>query len=112
MTIPVQLVSGAEAYGQKLTHRYEFFQGAWFLDVRLGFPWVPKVLGKPENKRLARSLLRRVVEECPGTKSVNRFDITPNKTTRTWDIEFEAEHDGGALVDESQFFISVNAGGN
>lgn len=87
---------------QRISARFKFFLGEWFLDKRKGVPYYRDVFVKNPNRPLIRSLFLRVLKTTPGVLSVAKFAMTYNERTRELSSEFEAIVEGGE--------ISVTAG--
>lgn len=93
IAIPIQFITEREAIAQKLGHRFQFFKGEWHLNVLEGLAWFQYILGKTDNKVLARWLLRETIVKCPGISSVKNFNIVEKEKDsegRKWELMFEA----------------------
>ncbi len=60
---------GAEV-AQRLTVRFNFFLGEWFLDTTEGTPWFQRVLVKAPSDRVIRTVLTNVIVATEGVASI------------------------------------------
>lgn len=82
LAIPFALITGLDAYRQRLTHRFEMGLGEWFLDLRIGAPWYEYVFLKNPDRRIITTVLRQIVESTPGTLRINKLNFTIDGATR------------------------------
>lgn len=87
LAVPFALITGRDAYAQRLKNRFRFFLGEWFLDQRQGVPYYQRVLGKPIDERVVRTVLIQVIESCPGTNRIERIDFDFDGKTRRLTID-------------------------
>lgn len=82
---------------QRLTVRFNFFLGEWFLDASEGTPWYQRILQKSPEDRVIRAVIRQVIEGCEGVSNMRSlaYDITRD---RRLIVSFTAQ-----LVDGSTF---------
>ncbi len=104
---PIELVTGADAVVQRLWIRFHFWLGAWFLDQRLGIPWIEQIYVKAPNENLVTSILRRVVAECAGVASVKRFVCTFDYPARRLSVEFETVLTTRQILTVAPFILSA-----
>lgn len=76
LAVPVTILRGADALAQRLTVRYKFFLGEWFLDTRQGIPYFRDILVKNPNLSLIQSVFRRATLLTPGVLAIRRFGTT------------------------------------
>lgn len=76
LAVPVRILKGAEALAQRLTVRYKFFLGEWFLDTRQGIPYFRDILVKNPNLSLIQSIFRRATLLTPGVLAIRSFGTT------------------------------------
>jgi hypothetical protein len=91
-------VEGIQQIRQRLSSRFQFFAGEWFLDLRQGIPMYRDVFLKNPRSPVIRSLLRRVVLTTPGVLACPRFDLVLDAPSRRAAATFEAVCDGGRIV--------------
>lgn len=77
-----RFIRGPELLGMKIGARLRFFQAEWFLDQRLGVPYRRRIFRKGVSAQEARFVLRQVVAETPGVRSVDRFSVEPGARAR------------------------------
>lgn len=93
------LLTGIQSRRQKLSQRFKFFLGEWFLDQRQGVPYFRHVFVKNPNLDVIRRLFRKVVLSVDGVTSVPRFELRYEPQERKLFFEFEAVfEDGEKLV--------------
>lgn len=85
------------AAAQKLTNRFRFFKGEWFLDVTQGFPYWDFFTGKNPDPRVLKQLLTKVVLSVPPVVSIKKLDLTilPNRQAT---VDFAAVTDEGKVI--------------
>lgn len=67
-----------------LNNGLQLGQGSWFLDERVGFPWIQRVLGlKDPNLDVLRPLFTNFFLKSPGIAEVLQFDLSFDAATRT-----------------------------
>lgn len=102
LALPVQLITGADCVAQRLRIRLRFWLGEWFLDQRLGIPYVRSVLVKNPDLVLIRSIFRRVILSTPGVARLDSLVLTHDRAGRRLVIEdFRA-----TFVDGSAFQLT------
>ena len=87
----LRLVTGAEEIAQKLKVRYGFFFGEWFLDTRLGVPYIQQLMEKGITDQVLRMQLQHVALTCPGVDSITEWTATRDATLRSVSIRFVAK---------------------
>lgn len=95
---------------QKLSVRFRFFLGEWFLDLRQGVPYYRDVFVKNPNLDLIRSLFIRVVRETPGVLDVPTFSLAYDPEQRRLSFDFEALVDGGEITvkpEDADFVVNL-----
>lgn len=107
------LLTGPAYIRQKLSSRFQFFLGEWFLDTRQGVPYYQVVLGqKQPNLDVIASLFRRLILGCPGVKSLVRFKLNYDEAARKLSFDFQAKVDGGEVVvaaNDNDFILDLPA---
>ena len=107
LVIPVTILRGAPACIQKLRQRLRFWKGEYFLDTRLGVPWRERILRKNPDLNLVNAILRRVIYETPGVRSVDSFQSTLGKD-RALSVNFGATlKDGSTVIAQAEPLIIV-----
>lgn len=91
MAIPPAYVRGADAVCQWLSLAYTVWLGEWFLDQRIGVPYIQKIFVKNPSLPLIERIYRRATLKCPGIVKVNKFSMAVDFPTRTLEVtELEA----------------------
>lgn len=98
LALPVRLAEGPEAVAQKVRARLRFFLGEWFLDRRLGVPYLTKILVKNPNLSLVSSIYRRVIRQTPGIHSVEYVRVRLDRPNRIAYVTFAAKTSEGARI--------------
>jgi hypothetical protein len=101
----IALVTGAAEIAQKLKVRYRFFLGEWYLDTRLGVPWIQTIFATGTPDELVRSKLMEVAVKCPGVASVEEFTYTRDRTRRQLVVTFQARSMTGERIRFDEEFI-------
>lgn len=99
----LQMVSGADYIRQKIETRLKFWQGEWFLDRRLGFPWLQRVLGRrdPPVDPLVRSAILSIIDVV----SVQSLTINFDNRTRAYSLSYAVVSTDGTVVSGGIPFI-------
>jgi hypothetical protein len=85
----LQVVSSvALITAQKLTNRFQFFLGEWFVDTRQGVPYFQQVFLKNPNLSAIGQMFRRILLQTPGVASVVSADLSLISQTRTLTATF------------------------
>jgi hypothetical protein len=108
------LLTGVDALMQRIWIRMRFWLGEWFLDERLGVPWVQRIFVKNADPRAIRSLLIKVVSSLPGVARVSNFDMTVDRRERSFTVSrMTVVLDDGTTVDAREgkpFIITTDPG--
>jgi hypothetical protein len=84
----LNFVTGAEYVRQKIEKRLKFFQGEWFLDERLGFPWLQRILGKKPTPNQMDAFFRFAISTVPEVASVTHLGVEFDNAVRRYDIRY------------------------
>ena len=108
----LQILSGAEAARQQLIIRFRMFQGEYFLDAAVGFPWFQDILGKKVRTPVITSLVRETALTTPRIQSVSNIEIDYSAATRLLELSFDATTDEGEVINfDTSFVIGRRATG-
>lgn len=113
-----RLTSGLqEEVAQELYIRFRFFKGEWFLDRRLGLPYLQSILGKKTPLGIISQIFKNVLTTCPGVKSILSFAVK-RLVNRGLAVDFAALLKDGAVLTAADFgafiinqSLSVNTNG-
>lgn len=107
-----QMLDGPAYIRQKLSVRFKFFLGEWFLDKRQGVPYYRDVFVKEPKLDVIRSLFSRIVLGCPGVLSLTSFRIAFDEPNRQLSFDFQAKVSGGDVVvtpQDRDFLLDIAA---
>lgn len=113
LAIPVRLLSGVDSLMQRIWIRMRFWLGEWFLDERLGVPWVERIFVKNADPRAIRNILTKVVASTPGVSRVTNFVMTVDKRARSFTVSRMTVvlDDGTTTIDAREGAPFIIAGG-
>lgn len=103
------LVEDAEAIAQEIRIGLKLFQGEWFLDQRVGMPYIQQILVKNPNLDVLQNLFVQAIESVPGVATVDDCALTLDNETRTLLVTFTATTDDGESVGLAEAFIFPQA---
>lgn len=101
----LDIVDGDDAIVQHLKIRLRFFLSEWFLDQRLGIPYLEQILVKNPNLVAVRNIFREAILETPGIATITRFDLRVDAAIRKLTVEFTAAKEDGEVLDFTEEFI-------
>jgi|SRR5882672_5111805 len=94
----VLLTDNAQQVAQTLKGNLELFEGEWFADTRIGFPWFTFVLGvKNPDLRLIERLFRKACLATPGVAQVLELTVTL-APDRNLSVTLKVQTDEGAII--------------
>jgi hypothetical protein len=107
LALPPRWVTGADAFAQRLTIRFKMWLGEWFLDQRIGVPYIDQIFVKAPRLALIERIFRKVVEKTPGCAGVKKFAMSVDFRTRQLSVtELEAMLvSGDTFIATSSTFI-------
>lgn len=99
-------VSGADAVAQHQKIRLRFVKGEWFLDQRVGIPYISQIWVKNPNLAAIQSTYRRAIATTPGTETVERIDLQFTASTRELRLDYSSKLEGETVArDFTEVFI-------
>jgi hypothetical protein len=107
----LQIVKGDDAIAQKLRQRLRFWLGEWFLDTRLGIPYLKSqggiVLGvKGPNIPAIEAVFRQAILSVPQIFKIQSLALTYDAKKRTGELNFVALlNDARTLTATAEPFI-------
>ena len=104
-TNDLRLVTGSNEIAQHLRIRLKFFLGEWFLDTRIGVPYIQQVLRKRPQLAIVQDIIRRTVLSTPGVVGLLSLSFDLDSTTRRFTVELRAEITGDEVLDFSEELI-------
>ena len=96
------LVDGEDAVAQHLSQRLNTFAGEWFLDLRLGVPYLQQVLVKNPDPVVLDSVFKSEIIHTPGIVELQAFELRLDAGTRQLQLSFTAVADSGAIISFSE----------
>lgn len=91
-------IEGPDYIRQKLSVRFRFFLGEWFLNQLEGVPFFRDVFVHDPNLDVITSLFKRIVTKCPGVIALKSFRLLYDPQARSASFDFVAQVDGGVIV--------------
>jgi hypothetical protein len=95
LTIVSNVAQGAAI---KLRNRLQFFQGEWFLDTRLGFPYFKYVFVKRPNAGILKQILRQSILTTPGIVNLLDLKLELDRARRKANWTFRAQAQTGEVI--------------
>lgn len=97
---------------QKLTIRFQLFLGEWFMDARIGVPYLQVVFVKNPNLVVVGQLFRNIIRNTPGVLNIlsEEIDFVPSQRTLT--AIYTIQTDSGAIIEGgvgSPFIVTIPA---
>lgn len=101
-----EFLTEADALVQRIKIRLRFFKGEWFLDQRLGVPYIEKILVKRPDRAIIDNLFVKLIATTPGIAKVTQFRSTLDAKTRTLSCDFVAVlKTGSTIIVQGEPFI-------
>lgn len=97
---------------QKLTNRFQFFLGEWFLDTRLGVPYYQNVFVKNPDLNLIGQLFQRVITQTPNVASLTTAALNFINSSRELTAQFVVKTLTGAIIEGGPgqpFIVTLNS---
>lgn len=82
----------------KLANLFGFFRGEWFVDARLGLPYVQYVLVSNPSLNRIQSIFQQVILDAPGVGSITGMSLDFLINQRRLDFSFAALANDGSLI--------------
>lgn len=95
---------------QRLTVKFNFFRGEWFLDRRQGTPWYQELLVKEPDRNVARGVFRQIILSDPGVAEIISLTLSEPDSDRQAEVVFSARLKNGAVLrstDHGPFLVRV-----
>jgi hypothetical protein len=92
-----------EYIAQKIRHTISVFQGEWFMDRRIGIPYIPdENTNKNMHRRMIETALQVRIGEIEGVDKFLVFNSTLNNATRKLTVNFTVRIDTGETISDSR----------
>ena len=82
----------------KLTNLFSFFKGEWFIDTRLGVPYLQYVFVQNPDLTLIGAIFQRVALACPGVAAVTNMALNYYANLRNLVATLTIKLDNGAVL--------------
>jgi hypothetical protein len=99
------LLDGVDAVAQHVTTSLKTFQGEWFLDTRIGFPYFDRVLGQKPRLNELEQLYREAILAVPGMLTIEDLNIDFDGATRLLSVSFRGTCTDGVIEYDEEFII-------
>lgn len=83
------LLTDGEEVNQRIIERLKTFYGEWFLDLRVGVPWIQSILVQNPNADIIASIIKREIMGTPGVETMIAYDQELDLDTRKLTVTFE-----------------------
>ena len=101
----------AELVAQRLKCRWSMLRGEWYLDQRIGTPWLQSLLRKGVDVATIKRVFRAVAASTPGVRSVTRLEVSMDRVNRSAEVTYELVTESGKTVTSDQlaapFIINI-----
>jgi hypothetical protein len=101
-SLPLTIVTDVGTISaQKIQDVLNLWQGAWFLNILEGFPWLQEVLGRKIRAAALnrfRSLMRQAILEVPAVVSILTLQVSLGATNRQLSYYFQAALNTGQIL--------------
>lgn len=94
-----------EASAQAIAIRLKTLAGEWFMDERIGIPYLSQILGKKREPKLLRRLIAKEIQSLPNVKEIKEFNFDDGPADRSVTIKFNAH-----LTNQTTVFINESIG--
>lgn len=91
-------IEGPDYIRQKLSIRFRFFLGEWFLNKLEGVPYYRDVFVHNPNLDVLTTLFKSIATDCPGVLGLKHFKLIFDRESRTASFDFAAVVDGGVII--------------
>ena len=100
----LRLVTDADAIRQHLMQRLKTFMGEWFLDLRIGVPYLQHVMVKNPSPVVLDSVFKAEIINTPGVTELLAFDLRIDAAARQLQVDFKVRVAGdyGEIISISE----------
>jgi hypothetical protein len=100
----IAFVAGLEEIRQLHLERLRLFKGEWFLDLQKGVPYFQSILGKGNRIEDIATIFKNEILSIPGTRSLSKFDLDFDASTRNLTLDYTAVTEGNEFVRISEVY--------
>lgn len=87
---------------QKVRACLSLFKGEWYLDTRLGLPYIPSGnMEKDGHRSILENAIRVKISEIDGIKKLTEFKGKLDPKTRLFSVSFSAQCKNGEILEVS-----------
>lgn len=97
-TKDLQVADGNDAVLQELRILLRQLKGEWFLDERVGVPYLQQIFGKGRSPQVLRSIFRKALLTASRVRSVAELTLSLDSATRTLTVAARCVLDDGAAL--------------
>ena len=91
---------------QKVICCLSLFKGEWYLDTRLGIPYIPSWnMDKDGHRAILESAIRVKVSGISGIKKLLSFSSELDPKTRLFTVSFSAQCDNGEVLEMNEVAV-------
>lgn len=101
----IKLVDGIDAIASGVASRLEFWLGEWFLDKRLGVPYMTQILGQKPRLVAVRGIFRKVILSELGVIDVEDLLVEYDGPIRKLSLSFTGVCELGKFVYDRELII-------
>jgi len=84
---------------QKVRSAISLFLGEWYLNKKLGIPYIPTSMEKIDHRPMLETALQVKISRVKGIKRLLEFDTVFDEKERTLKVAFMAQCDSGEILD-------------
>ena len=92
------LIDNAERIGQQIKITLQFWFAEWFLDNKLGIPYLERICVKNPNLQHIRQIFRQAILSVEGVESVTELTLSVNASQRILTVTYTANTSAGLLT--------------
>ncbi len=96
-TNDLTLTTSVDAIEQHLKQRLRTFLEEWFLNRKIGIPWMQQVLKKNPDEVVVDSVIKREIINTPGIEELTEFSLDID-SSRQLRIDFRAQTAEGEII--------------
>lgn len=91
---------------QKVRCCLSFLKGEWYLDTRLGIPYIPSWdMDKDGHRAILESAIRVKISGISGIKKLLSFSSELDPKTRLFTVSFSAQCDNGEVLEMNEVAV-------
>lgn len=99
------LLDGVDAIVQDVAVRLRTFKGEWFLDQRIGIPYLQQILGQKPRLMAIKAIYRAAILTTPGVTGVDDLQVTYDGKTRSISVSFTGQSTEGPFTFDREIIV-------